>query len=170
MYYMKPLKSPTHIHFLTKIFYRFDTVFALWLWNFPHTLYAYYAERKFCHKYTHALSAVWNRPPIYAYYTREKFRPDIYENRGAAGMMCARLIGVGILAFVCIMFLYMLSSFEEGCFCWLVDVKNHCKNVIKSNKLILKMWLCICNCMCICVCIWRWLWFCCRLDWAVVRL
>ena len=27
MYYMKPLKSPTHIHFLTKNFYGFETVF-----------------------------------------------------------------------------------------------------------------------------------------------
>ena len=66
--------------FLTKNFYGFEIVFfALWFWDFLHVLYAYYAERKFCHKYTYALSPVWNRPPIYAHYMREKFRPDIYE-------------------------------------------------------------------------------------------
>ena len=39
---------------------------------------AYYAERKFCHKYTHALSPVWNRPLyIRALYAR-KISPQIY--------------------------------------------------------------------------------------------
>ena len=75
MYYMKPLKSPTHIHFWWKIFMDSRQFFALWFCDFPRILYAYYAERKFCHKYTHALSPVWNRPPIYAHYTRGKFRP-----------------------------------------------------------------------------------------------
>ena len=67
--------------FLTKKFYGFETVFALWFWDFPRILYAYYVERKFCHRYTHALSPVWNHPSIYAHYMRGNFARYIWELR-----------------------------------------------------------------------------------------
>ena len=79
MYYMKPLKSPTHIHFWWKIFMDSRQFFALWFCDFPRILYAYYAERKFCRKYTHALSPVWNRPLYTRIIREENFAPDIYE-------------------------------------------------------------------------------------------
>ena len=154
---MKPLKSPTHIHFWRKFFMDSRQVFALWFWDFLHVLYAYYAERKFCHKYTHALSPVWNRPHIRALYARKISPPDIYKNCGAFEIggrlierwyLCVRLCHV----------LYMRSSFEEGRFFvdWLMLNFGY-KSVIKLHRFIVKMWLCRCNCMCICVCIWRWL-------------
>ena len=85
MYYMKPLKSPTHIHFWWKIFMDSRQFFALWLWDFLRILYAYYAERKFCHKYTHALSPVWNRPLYTRIICEENFAP-----RYIWGLRCVR--------------------------------------------------------------------------------
>lgn len=63
--------------FLTKNFYGFETVFCIMILRFSPCFYAYYAERKFCHRYTRALLPVWNRPP----YTRiicEKNFAQIY--------------------------------------------------------------------------------------------
>ena len=170
MYYMKPLKSPTHIHFLTKNFYGFETVFALWFWDFLHVLYAYYAERKFCHKYTHALSPVWNRPPIYAHYMREKFRPQIYMIIAVRLKSVGNWLSFGIFAFVYIMFCVCGHRLDKDVFVDWSMSKFDCKSVMWFHKFIVKMWLCICNCMCICVCMWRWLWFCYRLDSVVIRL
>lgn len=146
--------------FLTKNFYGFEIVFfALWFWDFLHVLYAYYAERKFCHKYTYALSPVWNRPPYTRIICEKNFAQIYMKNRGAAGMMCARLIGVDISAFVCITFCICGHRLKKVVFVvdWLMSKFDY-KSVIKLYKFIVKMWLCICNCMCICVCIWRWLW------------
>ena len=156
---MKPLKSPTYIHFLTKNFYGFETVFfALWFWDFLHVLYAYYAERKFCHRYTHALSPVWNRPPIYAHYMREKFHPQIYIRIAVRLKSVGDWLSVYILAFVCITFCICGHRLDKVVFVdWLMS-KFDCKSVIKLYKFIVKMWLCVCNCMCICVCMWYWLW------------
>lgn len=152
MYYMKPLKSPTHIHFWRKIFMDSRQFFALWFWDFLHVLYAYYAERKFCHRYTRVLSPVWNRPPhIRALYAR-KISPQIY---GVAmrSESVGDWLGVGVFAFVCIMFCICGHRLKKVVFVdWLMS-KFDCKSVIKSYKFIVKMWLCICNCMCICVCI-----------------
>ena len=75
---MKPLKSPTHIHFWRKFFMDSRQFFALWFWDFLHVLYAYYAERKFCHKYTRSLSPVWNRPPYTRIICEKNFAPQIY--------------------------------------------------------------------------------------------
>lgn len=129
MYYMKPLKSPTHIHFLTKNFYGFETVFCITvLWFCP--ICAYYAERKFCHKYTHALSSVWNRPPIYAHYMREKFRPDIYENCGAF-RICWRLIERWYL---CVRF---VSCFVYGVIVW---IRSFLLLIGWCQSLVIKAW------------------------------
>ena len=167
---MEPLKSPTHIHFLTKNFYGFETVFRIMILGFPRILYAYYAERKFCHKYTHALSPVWNRPPyIRALYAR-KISPQIYMRIAVRLESVGNWLGVDIFAFVCIMFCICGHRLDKVVFVdWLMS-KLDCKSVMGLNKFIVKMWLCICNCMCICVCIWRWLWFCYRLDSVVIRL
>ena len=90
MYYMKPLKSPTHIHFLTKNFYRFETVFRIMIFGILLVfLYAYYAERRFCRKYTRALSPVWNRPPYTRIICEENFAPDIYEKLRCVRNPCA---------------------------------------------------------------------------------
>ena len=75
------LKSPTHIHFWRKIFMDSRQFFALWFLGFSPCFYAYYAERKFCHKYTHALSPVWNRPHIRALYARKISPRYIWELR-----------------------------------------------------------------------------------------
>ena len=108
-------------------------------------------------------------PHIYAYYMREKFCPDIYENCGAFGI-CGRLIGVGIFAFVCITFCICGHRLDKVVFVDWSMSNFGCKSVIELYKFIVKMWLCICNCMCICVCIWYWLLFCCRLNSVVIRL
>ena len=92
--------------------------------------------------------------PIYAHYTREKFRPDIYENCGAFRICVSDWLSVGILAFVCITFCICGHRLDKVVFVdWLMS-KFGCKSVMGLHKFIVKMWLCICNCMCICVCIW----------------
>ena len=96
--------------------------FRIMAFRFSHVLYAYYAERKFCHKYTRALSPVWNRP-LYTLIICEKNSAHIYEKSGAAEMMCERLIERWDFGIRLYHVLYMWSSFGEGCFCWLVDVK-----------------------------------------------
>ena len=111
MYYMKPLKSPTHIHFLTKNFYGFEAVFCIMiLWFCP--ICAYYAERKFCHKYTHALSSVWNRPP----YTRiicEKNFAQIYMR------IVLRLESVGAIDWELVSLRLFISCFVCGVIVWI---------------------------------------------------
>ena len=151
------LKNRPHIYiFWRKIFMDLRQSFALWFCDFPRILYAYYAERKFCHKYTHALSPVWNRP-LYAHYMRKKFRPryiwKIVERLESVGDW----LGVDIFAFVCITFCICGHRLDKVVFVDWSMPKLDCKSVIGLHKLIVKMWLCICNCMCICVCIWRWL-------------
>ena len=112
MYYIKPLKSPTHIHFLTKNFYGFEAVFCIMILWFSPCFYAYYAERKFCHRYTHALSSVWNRPPYTHIICEKNFAPDIYNNCGAFGI-CERLIERWYL---CVRF---VSCFVYGVIVWI---------------------------------------------------
>ena len=158
-----------HIYiFLTKNFIDSRQFFALWFWDFLRILYAYYAEWKFCRKYTHALSPVWNRP-IYAHYMRENFA-QIYMRIAVRLESVGDWLSFGVLAFVCITFCICGHRLDKVVFVdWLMS-KLDCKSVIKLHKFIVKMWLCICNCMCICICIWRWLWFCCRLNSVVIRL
>ena len=145
--------------FLTKNFYEFETVFCIMILGFstPHILYAYYVERKFCHKYTHALSPVWNRPPYTRIICEKNFAPDIYKNCGAFRICVSDWLSVSVLVFVCITFCICGHRLDKVVFVdWLMS-NFGCKNVIKSHKLIVKMWLCIYNCMCVCVCIWYWL-------------
>ena len=170
---MKPLKSPTQI-FVTKLrqklhSYNHSTHYAT-LKNAVTCFISYYAEWKFCHRYTHALSPVWNRPPYTRIICEKNFAPDIYENCGAFEICASDWLGVGIFVFVCIIFYICGHRLNRVVFVdWLMSKFGY-KSVIKLYKFIVKMWLCICNCMCICVCIWCWLWFCYRLDSVVIRL
>lgn len=131
MYYMKPLKSPTHMHFLTKKFYGFETVFCIMILRFSPCFICVLCRAKILPQIYTRIIASLKPPPIYAHYTREKFRPDIYENRGVVGMMCARLISVGILAFVCIMFCICGHRLKNVVFFvdWLMS-KFDCKSVM----------------------------------------
>ena len=149
-----------HIYtFFAKNFYRFETIFALWFWYFPRILYAYYAERKFCHRYIRALLPVWNRP-IYTRIICEKNFAQIYMRIARAFGICARdWLSVGIFSFVYIMFCICIHRLRRVIFVDRLMSKFDCKSVMGLHKFIVKMWLCICNCMCICVCIWCWLWF-----------
>ena len=79
----------TYTFFWRKIFMDSIQFFALWFWDFLRILYAYYAERKFCHKYTHALSPVWNRPLYTRIIREENFAPDIYEKLRCVRNPCA---------------------------------------------------------------------------------
>ena len=150
MYYMKPLKIAHTYTFLTKNFIDSRQFFALWFCDFLRILYAYYAERKFCHKYTHALSPVWNRPP----YTRiicEKNFAQVYMRIAVRLESVGDWLGVGVFAFVFIMFCICGHRLDKDVFVdWLMPKLDY-KSVIKLYKFIVKMWLCRCNGMCICV-------------------
>lgn len=138
------------------------------LWFCP--ICAYYAERKFCHKYTHALSSVWNRPPYTRIICEKNFAQIYMKNRGAVGICVRDWLRVGIFAFVYIMFCMCGHRLDKVVFVDWSMSKFGCKRVIKLHKFIVRMWLCRCNRMCICVCIWYWLWFCYRLNSVVIRL
>lgn len=152
------LKSAPHIYIFlaenfidSRQFSRYD--FGI----FSAFLYVYYAEQKFCHKYTHALSPVWNRPPPYTRIIREENFAQIYmENCGAFGIW-ARLIERWYLGICLFAFCICGHRVENiGFVHWLMS-KFDCKSVMRLHKFIVKMWLWGCNCMCICVCIWYWL-------------
>ena len=169
---MKPLKSPTHIHFLTKNFYGFETVSHIMiLWFSPCFICVLCRAKILPQIYTRIIASL-KPPPIYAHYTRGKFRPRYIWEIAVRSESVGDWLSFGIFAFVCIMFCICGHRLDEVVFCWLVGrcQKFDCKSVIGLHKFIVKMWLCICNCMCICVCIWYWLWFCYRLDSVVIRL
>ena len=153
---MKPLKSPTHIHFWWKIFMDSRQFFALWFWDFLRILMRIMQRENFATNiHTHYRQS--ETAPIYAHYMREKFRPDIYEDCGAFRICVCDWLSVGILAFICIMFCICGHRLKKvGFIDWLMSNFGY-KSVIKLHRFIVKMWLCICNCMCICVCIWCWL-------------
>ena len=168
---MKPLKSPTHIHLFDENFYGFETVFALWFWDFPRILMRIMQSENFATNiHTHYRQSK-TAPHIRALYARKISPPDIYENCGAFRICVSDWLSIGIFAFVCITFCICGHRLKSVVFFvdWLMS-KFDCKSVMGLHKFIVKMWLCRCNCMCICVCIWCWLWFCCRLDSVVIRL
>ena len=115
------IKNRPHIYiFLTRNFIDLRQ-FRIMILGFC-LIRAYYAERKFCRKYTHTLSPVWNRPPYTRIIREKNFAPDIYKNCGAFEIG-GRLIGCWYLCVRLYHVLCMWSSFEEGGFCWLVDIK-----------------------------------------------
>ena len=157
---MKHLKSPTHIHFLTKNFYGFETVFLHYDFGIFHTPYfiCVLCRAKILPQIYTRIIASLKPPPIYAHYTRGKFRPDIYENCGAFRICVSDWLSVSVLAFVCIAFYICGYRLKKTVFVDWSMSKFGYKSVMGLYKFIVKMWLCICNCMCICVCIWYWLW------------
>ena len=170
MYYMKPLKSPTHIHFLTKNFYGFEIVFCIMiLWFSPCFICVLCRAKILPQIYTRIIASL-KPPPIYAHYTREKFRPRyIWGLRCVWNRWAIDWVLISLRSFVsCFVYtvIVWIRTFLLIGWCQNLVVKS----VIKLYKFIVKMWLCICNCMCICVCIWYWLWFCYRLDSVVIRL
>ena len=169
MYYMKPLKSPTHIHFWWKFLWIRDSFSHYDFVIFPVFYMRIMQSEKFCRKYTRALSPVWNCPP-YTRIIRERNFAQIYMRIAVRLESVGDWLGVDIFAFVCIMFCVCGHRLDKVVFVdWLMS-NFGCKSVTGLYKFIVKMWLCICNCMCICVCIWYWLWFCYRLDSVVIRL
>ena len=129
MYYMKPLKSPTYIRFWRKIFMDSRQFFALWFWDFPRILYAYYAERKFCHRYTRALSPVWNRPPYTRIICEKNFAP-----RYIWGLRCVWNLWAIDWALV------SWRSFVS-CFVYVVIVWECCFLLIgRCQSLVIKAW------------------------------
>ena len=120
------LKNRPHIYILwRKKFMDSRQFFALWFLDFLRILYAYYAERKFCHKYIHALSPVWNRPHIRALYAR-KISPQIYMRIAVRLKSVGDWLSVGISVFVCIIF----------CMC-----SRRLKKVVFGDWLMSKIWL-----------------------------
>ena len=108
--------------------------------------------------YTRIIASL--RPPPYTRIIRERNSAQIYmKNRGAFRICVSDWLSVGIFAFVCIAFCICGHRLDKVVFFvdWSMS-KFCCKSVMKSHKLIVKMWLCICNCICIYVCIWYWLW------------
>ena len=159
MYYMKPLKSPTHIHFLTKNFYGFETVFRIMILEFSPCFICVLCRAKILPQIYTRIIASLKPPPIYAHYMREKFRLRYIWEIAVRSESVRDWLSFGIFAFVCIMFCICGHRLDKVVFVdWLMSNFGY-KSVIKLHKFIVKMWLCRCNCMCICVCIWRWLWF-----------
>ena len=154
---MKPLKSPTHIHLFDENFYGFETVFALWFWDFPRILMRIMQSENFATNiHTHYRQS--ETAPIYAHYMREKFRPQIYMR------IAVRLESVWAIDWALVSLRSFVLRFVYAVIVWIslffVDwsmSKFDYKSVMGLHKFIVKMWLCICNCMCICVCIWHWL-------------
>ena len=157
MYYMKPLKSPTHIHFWRKIFMDSRQFFALWFWGFSPCFYMRIMQSENFATNIHTHYRQSETAPIYARIICEKNFAQIYMRIAVRLEFVSDWLSVGILAFVCITFCICGNRLDKVVFYWLVDVKTRCKNVIKSHEFIVKMWLCIYNCMCICVCMWSWL-------------
>ena len=131
MYYMKPLKSPTHIHFLTKNFYGFKAVFCIMILGFPPCFICVLCRAKILpHIYTRIIASLKPPPHIYAHYIREKFRPQIYIRIAVRLKSVGDWLSVGILAFVCITFCICGHSSDK-----VVFLIGRCQNSI------VKVWL-----------------------------
>ena len=138
---MKPLKSPTHIHLFDENFYGFETVFCIMVFGIFSMFYVriMQSENSATNIHTHYRQSE-TAPPIYARIICEKNPAQIYmKNRGAAGMMCARLIGVGIFAFVCITFCICGHRLDKVVFVDWSMSKFDCKSVMGLHKFIVKM-------------------------------
>ena len=152
-------KNRPHIYvFLTKNFYGFETVFALWFSDFPTLIfYMRIMQSENFATYIHAHYRQSETAPIYAHYMREKFRPrHIWELRCVWNWWAIDWASVSLRSFVSF-FVYAVIVLDKVVFVDWLMLKFGCKSVMGLHKFIVKMWLCRCNCMCICVCIWRWL-------------
>ena len=114
-------KNRPHIYvFDEKFLWIWDSLFALWFWDFARYVCIMQIENSATNIHTYYRQS--ETAPIYARYMWEKFRPDIYKNCGAFEIG-GRLIERWYLGVCLCHVLYMRSSFGWGRFCWLVDVK-----------------------------------------------
>ena len=103
--------------FLTKNFYGFETVFCIMILEFSTCFICVLCRAKILPQIYTRIIASLKPPPIYAHYTRGKFRPDIYEKSRRVWNLWAIDLGVSILAFVCIMFCICGHRLNRGRFC-----------------------------------------------------
>ena len=123
MYYMKPLKSPTHIHFLTKKFYGFETIFCIMILGFsPYFICVLCRAKILPQIYTRIIASLKPPPYIRALYAR-KISPRIYMRIAVRLESVGDWLSVDIFTFVCIMYCVCGHRLNRGRFCWLVDAK-----------------------------------------------
>ena len=79
----------TYTSFWRKFLWIRDS-FCIMILGFSPYFNAYYAERKFCHRYTHALSPVWNRPPYMRVLYARKIPPRYIWKIAARQEWCVR--------------------------------------------------------------------------------
>ena len=101
-------KNRPHIYiFLTKNFYGFETVFALWLLDFSLYFICVLCRVKILpHIYTRIIASLKPPPYIRSLYAREISPRYIWEFRRIWNLCASDWLSVGILAFVCIIFVY----------------------------------------------------------------
>lgn len=130
MYYMKPLKSPTYIHFFAKNFYRFETIFALWFWDFLHVfMRIMQSENSATDIYAHYRQSE-TAPHIRTLYAREISPRYIWKIVARLESVCAIDWGLVSLRSFCIMFCIWGHRLDKVVFVvdWLM------------SKLVVKMW------------------------------
>ena len=115
MYYIKPLKSPTHIHFWWKIFIDSRQFFALWFWDFPVFYMRIMQSENFATNIQTHYRQSETAPHIRALYAR-KISPQIYMRNYGAFRIGGRLIELWYLGVCLCHVLYMRSSFGWGRF------------------------------------------------------
>ena len=138
MYYMKPLKSPTHIHFWRKIFMDSRQFFALWFCDFLHVFMRIMQSENFATDiHTHYRQSE-TAPHIRTLYAR-KISPQIYMR------IAVRLESVWAIDWALVSLRSFVSCFyicgrrlNKTVFVdWLMP-NFGCKSVIKLHKLIVK--------------------------------
>ena len=140
--------------FLTKNFYGFETVFCIMIFGIFSMFLCVLCRAKILPQiYTRIIASL--KPPPYTRIICEKNFAQIYMRIAVRLESVSDWLGVGILAFVCIMFCICGHRLKKVVFVvdWLMSKFGY-KSVMGLHKFIVKMWLCRCNCMCMCVCIW----------------
>ena len=123
--------------FLVKNFYRFETVFALWFWDFPPCFICVLCRAKILPQiYTRIIASL--KPPPYTRIIRERNSAHIYEKsrRGRDNVWAVDWASASWCSFVSC-FVYVVIVWKSR-FCRLVDVKTRCKSVMKLHKFIVK--------------------------------
>lgn len=121
-------KNRPHIYtFWRKIFMDSRQFFCIMILGFSPCFYMriMQSENSATNIHTHYRQS--ETAPIYAHYTREKFRPDIYEKSWRGWNLCARLIGCWCL---CVRF---VSCFVYGVIVWISSfllLIGWCQNLI----------------------------------------
>ena len=111
MYYMKPLKSPTHIHLFDENFYGFETVFCIMVFGIFSMFYVriMQSENSATNIHTHYRQS--ETAPIYTRIICEKNFAQIYMRIAVRLESVGRLIGRWCLCVRLYHVLYLRSSF-----------------------------------------------------------